>query len=41
MDPKYDPESLFLKTYNYDPWFQNEESADQEEYVEEYLTCRH
>ena len=25
---KYDPANLFLETYNYDPWFQNEELSD-------------
>ena len=33
MDPKYDPESLFLKTYNFDSWFENEESTDKEESI--------
>ena len=28
MEPKYDPENLFLETYNYDYWFQNKESTD-------------
>ena len=28
MEPKYDPDNLFLKTYNYDVWFENEESTN-------------
>ena len=24
MDPKYEPESLFLNTYNYEPRFEND-----------------
>ena len=24
----YDPDNLFLETYNYDAWFENEESID-------------
>ena len=34
MDPKYDPESLFLNTYNYEPRFENEELANKEESVD-------
>ena len=30
---KYNPNYLFLKTYNYDPWFKNEESTDKEESI--------
>ena len=30
MDPKYDPENLFPKTYNCDPWFKTGESTDEE-----------
>ena len=33
IDLKYDPNSLFLKTYNYDPWFENEESTNRKESV--------
>ena len=25
---KYDPTNLFLETYNYDIWFENEDSTD-------------
>ena len=35
MEPKYDPDNLFLKTYNYDEWFENEESTDKEESSDE------
>ena len=28
MEPKYDSDNLFLKTYNYDAWFENEQSTD-------------
>ena len=28
---KYDPTNFFLKTYNYDLWFGNEELNDKEE----------
>ena len=31
MEPKYGPKKLFLKKYNYDNWFENEESTDKEE----------
>ena len=31
MEQKYDPDNLFLKTYNYDELFENEESIDKEE----------
>ena len=31
LDPKDDTESLFLKTYNYDSRFENEESTAQKE----------
>ena len=34
MDPKYDPESLFLNTYNYEPRFENEELTNKEESVD-------
>ena len=34
MDPKYDPESLFLNTYNYEPRLENEELANKEESVD-------
>ena len=34
MDPKYDPESLFLKVYKYEPWLKNEESTGKEESVD-------
>ena len=34
MDPKYDPESLFLNTYNYEPRFENKELANKEESVD-------
>ena len=34
MHPKYDPESLFVKTYNYDAWSENEELTDKEESVD-------
>ena len=34
MDPKYDPESLFLHTHNYESRFGNEESTDKEESVD-------
>ena len=30
-NPKYDPKKLFLKAYNYDVWFENEELIDKEE----------
>ena len=29
IELKYDPNNLFLKTYNYDSWFKNEESTDR------------
>ena len=29
IELKYDPNNLFLKTYNYDLWFKNEESTDR------------
>ena len=28
MGNKYDPVNLFLETYNYDLWFENEELTD-------------
>ena len=28
IEHKYDPANLFLETYNYDVWFENEESTD-------------
>ena len=28
MEPKYDPNNLFLETYNYVDWFENEELTD-------------
>ena len=28
MELKYDPDNLFCETYNYDDWFENEESTD-------------
>ena len=28
MDPKYKPEEPFLSEYNYDRWYENEESSD-------------
>ena len=31
---KYDPIKLFLATYNYDNWFEREESTDKEESVD-------
>ena len=31
---KYDPIQLFLATYNYDNWFEREESTDKEESVD-------
>ena len=31
IELKYDPTNLFLKTYNYELWFENEESTDREE----------
>ena len=34
MYPKYDPESLFLKAYMYEPWLKNEESTGKEESVD-------
>ena len=34
MHLKYDPESLFVKTYNYDAWSENEELTDKEESVD-------
>ena len=40
MELKYDPKKFFLKAYNYDMWFENEEStyttrkSDKEESVE-------
>ena len=29
MQYKYDPTKLFLKTYNYDVWFENEQLTDR------------
>ena len=34
IELKYDPTSLFLKTYNYDLWLENEELTDKEESVD-------
>ena len=34
MKFKYDPDNLFLKTYNYDVWFKNEESNNNEEFAD-------
>ena len=40
MEHKYDPTNLFLETYNYGPWFENEEAtdttrkSDKEEFVD-------
>ena len=34
IELKYDPTNLFLKTYNFDPWFENEESTNREEFVD-------
>ena len=31
IELKYDLTNLFLKTYNYELWFENEESTDREE----------
>ena len=31
IESKYDPKKLFLKKYNYDNWFENQESTDNEE----------
>ena len=31
MEHKYKPEKLFLKAYNYDVGFENEESTDKED----------
>ena len=28
MDPQYKPEELFLEEYNYEGWYENEESSD-------------
>ena len=28
MNPKYDPNNLFLAAYNYDDWFENKELTD-------------
>ena len=30
IEVKYDPNNLFLKSYNYSLWFENEESTDRE-----------
>ena len=27
-EPKYDPDNLFFKAYNYDDWLENEESTN-------------
>ena len=29
MEPKHDPDNLFLEICNYDDWFTNEESTDK------------
>ena len=34
IESKYYPDNLFLKTYNYDVWFKNEESTDKEESID-------
>ena len=34
MELNYDSDKLFLKTYNYDACFQNEESTNKEESVD-------
>ena len=34
IESKYDPTELFLKPYNCDVWFENEESSDKEESTE-------
>ena len=35
LDDKYDPINLFLETYNYNIWFENEkESIDKEEWID-------
>ena len=34
IELKYDSNNLFLKTYNYDLWFKNEELTDREESVD-------
>ena len=30
MAPKYDSTKLFIQTYNYGPWFENEKSTNKE-----------
>ena len=35
VESKYDPDKLFLKTYNYDAWFENEDSSDKGESTDE------
>ena len=34
MEPKYDPDKLFLKPYDYDGWFTKEELDDGEKSVD-------
>ena len=34
LESKYDPDKLFLKTYDYDGWFTEEELNDEEESVD-------
>ena len=34
MEHRYDRDKLFLKANNYDAWFENEESTDEEESVD-------
>ena len=33
-ESKYDPKNLFLEAYNYNDWFENEESTNKEESVD-------
>ena len=35
LSNKYDPITLFIETYNYDVWFENEESSDTRKYDKE------
>ena len=37
LSNKYDPINLFLETYNYYVWFENEESADTQEEIKKSL----
>ena len=34
MESKYKPKKLFLETYNYDGWSENEESTDIKEFLD-------